>query len=88
MVFCFFRVICILAAIKQREHILITILGVESRILILASIYVVSYSPLRRDYLIIGVLSVSVAHAAIRLALLASLTRSEGSDSMLLCKFS
>lgn len=84
--FCF-GVVCVLAAIKQRNHILMTILGVERRILILASVYVISYSFGGEDYLMVALLSVSVAHAALRLALLTSLAGVEGSDRMSLCRF-
>jgi len=86
--FFLFGVVCVFAAMKQRRHVLMTILGLERRILIFAAVYAVCYSPLGEDYLMVALLSVSVAHAALRLALLTSLTRTEGSDNISLCGFS
>ena len=45
--FFLFGVVCVFAAMKQRRHVLMTILGLERRILIFAAVYVVCYSPFR-----------------------------------------
>jgi NADH:ubiquinone oxidoreductase subunit K len=65
-----------------------SILALEATSLTLATIYMLSYSPLAEDYLGILILTFAAAETASALGLLATLSRYAGSDSINACSFS
>lgn len=80
--------IALFAVAKQRTHVLIFILSLEASSLTLALLYSLSFSFRSEDYSGIILLTFAAAETAVALALLTSLTRAQGSDSISACSFS
>ena len=83
----FTALVALISAAKQRHHILIAILSLEATSLILATLYSISFSQAREDFLGIILLTLTAAETASALGLLSSLTRFTGSDKLSSCSF-
>ena len=84
----FAAIITLVAAAKQRSHILITILRLEATSLILATLFSSNFSALGEDFLGIILLTLAAAETASALGLLSTLSRFSGSDNLSSCSFS
>nr|QUQ06906.1 NADH dehydrogenase subunit 4L [Boccardiella hamata] len=81
-------ILALVAAAKQRSHILMAILSLEATSLVLAAMYSVSFSSYGEDFLGIILLTLAAAETASALGLLSTLSRFSGSDNISTCSFS
>ena len=87
LILLFAAFLTLIAAAKQRSHILIAILRLEATSLIFATLFSVNFSSLAEDYLGIILLTLAAAETASALGLLSTLRRFLGSDNISACSF-